>query len=210
MRKIFTGLQYLLALSLLVSCTASSAVTQDDFDALQNDYTALQKEHSALQDQYDQLQLEYTELQERDPQAEADAEFQAQLDDANKQIQDLTAQLEESSSQIQTLTAQLEDANGQVQDLTTQLNIAQEAQAKAEEALEQAKKQSSSSNSGGSGSSKTTTSNSNSESGVEMVWVSKTGKKYHSSSTCSNMKNPSQISLSSAKARGLTACSKCY
>lgn len=43
-----------------------------------------------------------------------------------------------------------------------------------------------------------------------MVWVSKSGSKYHSKSSCSNMKNPSQISLDTAKSRGLGACSKCY
>lgn len=44
----------------------------------------------------------------------------------------------------------------------------------------------------------------------EMVWVSNTGSKYHSSSTCSNMKNPVQRTLSYAKSRGLTPCSKCH
>ena len=42
-----------------------------------------------------------------------------------------------------------------------------------------------------------------------MVWVSRTGSKYHNSSICSNMKNPSLIPLSEAQARGLTPCSKC-
>ena len=42
------------------------------------------------------------------------------------------------------------------------------------------------------------------------VWVSKTGKKYHSSSDCSNMKNASQISKSQAISKGLSACSKCW
>ena len=42
-----------------------------------------------------------------------------------------------------------------------------------------------------------------------MVWIPKTGKKYHSKSSCSNMKNPSHVSLSTAKSRGFTPCSKC-
>lgn len=42
------------------------------------------------------------------------------------------------------------------------------------------------------------------------VWVSNTGSKYHSQSSCSNMKNPRQISLNDAKTRGLDACKKCY
>ncbi len=41
------------------------------------------------------------------------------------------------------------------------------------------------------------------------VWVTSDGSKYHYSSSCSNMKNPSQIKLSTAIASGRTACSKC-
>ncbi|MGI6739102.1 MAG: hypothetical protein ACOX54_06945 [Christensenellales bacterium] len=42
-----------------------------------------------------------------------------------------------------------------------------------------------------------------------MVWIPKSGKKYHSTSICSNMKNPSCITLSEAKSRGFTPCKKC-
>lgn len=41
------------------------------------------------------------------------------------------------------------------------------------------------------------------------VWVSRTGSKYHSRSTCSNMNNPTQISRSTAISRGLTPCKVC-
>lgn len=43
-----------------------------------------------------------------------------------------------------------------------------------------------------------------------MVWVPKTGSKYHSKSSCSNMKNPSQVPIEQAIANGYTACKKCY
>ena len=42
------------------------------------------------------------------------------------------------------------------------------------------------------------------------VWIPKNGKKYHSYSGCSNMKNPSQVSIAYAKEHGFTMCSKCY
>ncbi len=42
------------------------------------------------------------------------------------------------------------------------------------------------------------------------VWISNTGSKYHSRSSCSNMKNPSQVTLEDAKAMGYTACKKCH
>lgn len=44
----------------------------------------------------------------------------------------------------------------------------------------------------------------------DMVWVSKTGKKYHSNFKCSNMKEPSHITKQEAEAMGRTPCSKCY
>ncbi|MBP3313670.1 MAG: hypothetical protein J6K84_03315 [Oscillospiraceae bacterium] len=43
-----------------------------------------------------------------------------------------------------------------------------------------------------------------------MVWIPKSGNKYHSSSSCSNMKNPSQVTEEDAIARNYTPCSKCY
>lgn len=42
------------------------------------------------------------------------------------------------------------------------------------------------------------------------VWLSRTGSKYHSSPSCSNMKNPTETSLDNAIAQGRTPCSKCY
>lgn len=44
----------------------------------------------------------------------------------------------------------------------------------------------------------------------EMVWVSNTGSKYHSNPNCSGMRNPIKETLSDAKSRGLSPCSKCY
>ena len=49
------------------------------------------------------------------------------------------------------------------------------------------------------------------ESSSTMVWIpTNGGKKYHSHSGCSNMKNPEKVSLSKAKKLGFTACKKCY
>lgn len=42
------------------------------------------------------------------------------------------------------------------------------------------------------------------------VWITSTGKKYHSRSTCSNMKKPQKISLSKAKSLGYSVCKKCF
>lgn len=43
------------------------------------------------------------------------------------------------------------------------------------------------------------------------VWIpNKGGTKYHKKSSCSNMDNPSNVSLDDAKAAGFTPCKKCY
>lgn len=45
----------------------------------------------------------------------------------------------------------------------------------------------------------------------EMVWIpTHGGKKYHSKSSCSGMKEPEKVTLSEAKKQGYTACKKCY
>ncbi len=42
------------------------------------------------------------------------------------------------------------------------------------------------------------------------VWVSLRGKKYHSKPTCSSMKEPVELTVDEATARGYTPCSRCY
>ena len=42
------------------------------------------------------------------------------------------------------------------------------------------------------------------------VWHSRTGSKYHSNPSCSNMKNPIESTLDQAIAQGRDACSKCW
>ena len=44
----------------------------------------------------------------------------------------------------------------------------------------------------------------------KMVWIPNSGTKYHSKPSCSNMKNPSQITLSKAKQLGYEPCSRCH
>lgn len=42
------------------------------------------------------------------------------------------------------------------------------------------------------------------------VWVPRTGAKFHSTPTCSGMRNPSQTTAGDARSRGYTPCSKCW
>ena len=53
-------------------------------------------------------------------------------------------------------------------------------------------------------------SNDDQASNTEMVWIPKTGSKYHRKSSCSNMKNPSHVSKQVAIQRGYEPCKKCY
>ncbi len=48
------------------------------------------------------------------------------------------------------------------------------------------------------------------QSQVTMVWIPKSGSKYHSDPECSNMKDPAQVSLSQAESMGYTPCKKCW
>lgn len=43
-----------------------------------------------------------------------------------------------------------------------------------------------------------------------MVWIPRSGTKYHSYSGCSNMKNPAKVTQSQAEARGYTPCKRCW
>ncbi len=44
----------------------------------------------------------------------------------------------------------------------------------------------------------------------EMVWISESGKCYHSKQSCSNMRDPWQVPLSKAQSMDRKPCSKCY
>ena len=44
----------------------------------------------------------------------------------------------------------------------------------------------------------------------EMVWVPRTGERYHRSRKCSGMKEPKYVTIEEAIRRGYTPCKKCY
>lgn len=50
----------------------------------------------------------------------------------------------------------------------------------------------------------------NSGSSGTYVWIPQTGTKYHKTSSCSGMKNPTEITVSEAESRGYTPCKRCY
>lgn len=48
------------------------------------------------------------------------------------------------------------------------------------------------------------------QSSSEMVWIPRTGQRYHRKESCSNMKNPSYVTIEEARRLGFTPCKKCY
>ena len=104
----------------------------------------------------------------------------------------------EESSEVVVAEAPAEEVTEETtEEVTEQAVIQQEAEAaaqQAEEKVQAVEEPAPVSNSGGS----------------TMVWIPKSGKKYHSSSSCSNMKNPSQVTIEKAQSLGYTPCSKCY
>lgn len=55
-----------------------------------------------------------------------------------------------------------------------------------------------------------TPSNDNQTSNGTMVWIPNSGSKYHSRSSCSNMKNPRQVTKQEAENQGYDPCKKCW
>lgn len=49
-----------------------------------------------------------------------------------------------------------------------------------------------------------------SQSGGTKVWICAEGERYHSSSSCSDMNSPWQVTVEEARQSGRTACQKCY
>lgn len=56
----------------------------------------------------------------------------------------------------------------------------------------------------------TTSKNGNVDTDNNLVWIPNSGSKYHARSSCSNMKNPSQVTKEEAVQRGFEPCKKCY
>ncbi len=59
-------------------------------------------------------------------------------------------------------------------------------------------------------STKSTTTTQNDDYQSNYVWIPQSGKKYHSHSGCSGMKNPSKITESKAESLGYSPCSRCW
>lgn len=136
------------------------------------------------------------------------AELDSQLEESKKQVEELQVKKDEADriakAEVERKAKEEAEAKAEVE-----RKAKEEAKAKAEaEKIAQEKQNSnnyvSSGNNGGSIQKETPIGT--------MVWLSATGKKYHSINNCGKM-DPSkarQVTLESAQSQGFTACSKCY
>ena len=125
------------------------------------------------------------------------ASMQAEIDDLTGELSALEASGSDKDSRIEDLEAQVETLEAQVADLEAQL-VAK-------------------STSGGSGSSASqgnasgsSASSSSSDTQSATVYITRTGEQYHRNSCQYLRESKIPIELSTAKARGYTACSVCY
>ena len=168
-----------------------SAALDDISDSLDGIESGLAKqEHppesvaikTALEEVIHDLESENTELVDKLAETEAkNLELTASLAEATTKISELEVNLEASKSEAETAKAVAESASKA------------EAQSTAP-----------ASSSGWAGE------QSSSSEGSGTVYYTSSGKKYHSSSSCSGMKSPISATVSQAQASGRDACSKCY
>lgn len=139
---------------------------------------------------------------------------------ASDTVKELSSKNYELKSQVSDLDSQISNLNKEIESKETAKKQAEEAARRAaeeaarkaaeEEAARKAKAAQSASTQGSSSSNRSATVNENNVG--KMVWITKSGKKYHSTNHCGNTDSSKarQATLSEAKSLGLSACSKCY
>lgn len=140
-------------------------------------------------------------IEQEEPEQGQDIQDQIMLETA-----ELESVMPEKAEQEQTIEEEV-DKERAAQEKAEQEKVAQEkiVQEKAEQSSGNISKSSS-----GSSSQSVTVPTSEDKEG-DLVWVpTKGGTKYHSKASCSNMKDPMQVTKEHAEANGYTPCKKCY
>ena len=174
---------------LVFSMTACGGVKQEDFDAVQSDLSVAMAERDTAIAERD------TAIAERDVAIADTAVIKAELEATLDTLNELTEAHEQSLIENQSLTEKLTTSETALSEKTTELAevlavaTALEVESNAvAESVPVATPQPVSST----------------------VYIPKSGSKYHSRASCSNMKNPSEVSESSAISLGYSKCSKCW
>lgn len=199
LRLLFEIIGIILIFSLATS--PSDKVPKEDYDALQSEHETLLAQYNTVLSKYESLQPKYDKASS-DLKAAKTAlddtlsdyeKYQKRMmpfdqltdDELNTVASRITQTLEAQQAEEAATQAQAEaDAKAAAQ-AQAEADAKAAAQAQAEAQAKQPAQES-------------------------MVWIPRTGSKYHSRSSCSNMKNPSQVPLSQAQASGYEPCKKCY
>lgn len=130
------------------------------------------------------------------------ASMQAEIDSLNGELSALEVSGGDKDSRIKDLESQVETLEAQVQTLESQL--AAKSTVSTSSTTTSSTSSSTSSTSGGSSSS------ASSDTQSVTVYITRTGEKYHRSGCQYLRQSKISISLSDARARGYTACSRCF
>ncbi len=176
-----------LFVSLLLLFTSCTGISQQQHDTVLAERDAYQQQVAVLEENLLQHQDTITQLEEK---------F-AELEQNHQQV----------NEQLAATNSQLEDLKQQNTDLSTKLEAAQKSTPPQSAAQ-----------GGGQPQSPATVQQNQTpapeapkpQTGGNLVWIPASGSKYHSHSGCSGMKNPTQVELEDAQARGYTACKKCW
>ena len=171
---------------ILLSLSSIGSVPEEDYNKLQAEYTDLQDNYSNLQDRLEDVQDKLDKTSASLNNITADYEtFQERMSPfaelSDEEISTIVTEMEQKATEEEAARIQAEQA-AQQQAQAAQAQAEAEAQAAAQAQQPQG----------------------------EMVWIPQTGSKYHSNSSCSNMKNPTQVTISEAQSRGYEPCKKCY
>lgn len=172
-------------LMLLLIGSLSGKVSKEDYDSLKSDYGTLQSKYESLEEEYDSLQSVY------DTTVSDFESTQTSLDETRSAYEEYQERMlpfdsltdDELNTVASRITQTLEEKQAEE---AAKAQAAAQAQAEAEALAAQQQTQEST------------------------VWIPRTGSKYHSNASCSNMKNPSQVTISQAQASGYEPCKKCY
>ena len=134
------------------------------------------------------------------------ASMAAEIDDLNSTISRLESSGGDKDSRIQELEAEVETLEEQVETLEAQL--AEKSSSCASQSTGSSSGQTVSQSSGSASSSGSSSSSSETQS--QTVYITRTGSKYHRNGCQYLRQSQIAISLSDAKARGYTACSRCF
>ena len=130
-----------------------------------------------------------------------------------KQIEDLQKENNTLIQEKQSLESERNQLQEEKQNLETQKNELEQENKNLNEQVEQLKKTSSiksSTSNTTTSTQKTQTSTTTQNTNSSIVYVTKTGEKYHKSSCSYLRQSKIQMNLSDAKAQGYTPCSRCY